>query len=519
MDQWFDIDELMDHIYELLDVGLYDDALVLLDNHRGIFPNEVEICVAYSQIHTDRGEPTKAFPYLQEGLQLDRDNLDCLLGTFYAYSQTRQLDKGAPFLMRAEQVQPQNEAVLSSLIWYHAEINRYDIAVQYFEKARQRVVENPETFRNAGIAFQRLRRYAEAESCFRAALGINPAFEDARDLLSDTYLMMGEPEKAVQVYRDHLEKFPNHVRSLSRLVFCLCQNELYEEAVVEARKAIVRYPNSAVGYVDLAYVYLNMDEVDKALDIANKALDIAPLDAEAYRLRGILLSEKEDDDGAEREFGRALELDPNNVEIKRDYYHHLRNVGNFDQMEKTVNSVIEDEYPYCTEDYWFLADYCRDTGDNHKAFEYLHRAHSLMPGEGDLLPPMVDVLLDEGHISYASRLLGRYVRENGWTDVMDEFARHRRMRGSRNQEGLRLLRFMGEESPYFRQYLFVHYVQHFLRPALIGLAVIFTGMVALFFGLRGLVFAVATIAGMAVGWLLVNLVNGHRRRAMMDSRE
>jgi tetratricopeptide (TPR) repeat protein len=244
-----------------------------------------------------------------------------------------------------------------------------------------------------------------------------------------------------------------------------------------------------VGYVDLAYVYLNAERHDDALDAVNKALDAAPLDSEALRVKAIALSEKEDDAEAEQTFETALTLDPQNHEITRDYYHHLRDTGKTDRMLALVYRVIEQEKPYCVEDYWFLADYYREGGENVKAFHYLRKAYKVMPGETELIPPMVDILIDMGHLSLAVQFLNRYVQSRGWNDVMDGFAKHKMFRGKWEQEGLRFLRYRNLSPHVFREFVFNLHFKRFLLASIILCIPVLLALSWVFFSTRGLLVA------------------------------
>jgi tetratricopeptide (TPR) repeat protein len=469
MDDFPELSELIDRIQELLDVGLPDEAFALLNQYENFYPDEWEIYFLHSRICLEKNNPSAAIPFLHKSLRIDKNNVDCLLGLFYTYSQMGRLKKSSKYLFRAERYHPDNESVLSALVWYYTEINEPYTAIAYFDKIRTSgsLMDNPEIFRNGGIAFERTGNYQEAERCFLHALRINPAFDEARDMLADHYIMTGNIDKSITLYRDYLKNSPNNIRTLSRLVFCLSQKDSFDDAISLAGEIIKLYPNSPVGYVDCAYVNLNEGNYNEALAYAEKALDVSPLDAEALRVKAIANSEKNLDEEAIRDFEQALHLEPDNPEIMRDYYHHLRAMDKIDKMEKMVRRVIKLEYPYCIEDYWFLADYYRDVGENLKAFHYLHKAYSCMPGEKDLIPPMLDILLDAGHVMFSVPFMMSYIERSGWNDAMNRFMRHRRLKGKFQQEGLRFLRFYGEKPSEFRNYLFFWYIEKYLHNSLI----------------------------------------------------
>jgi Tetratricopeptide repeat. len=506
MDDSLDFSELVNKLQELLEVGLYDEVLKLLDYYSIFYQDEWEIYFLYSRVYLEQNDPSTAITYLHKSLKIDKNNVDSLLGLFYAHAQMDHIKKGRKYLFRAEKYHPNCEPVLTALIWYYTEINDLESAIICFEKAQKIGTDNPETFRNAGIAYERRGNYDDAQQCFSTALRMNPHFDDVRDLLADHYLLVGQVEKSISLYREYLAVSPKNIRALSRLVFCLSQNNQAEEALALAQETIKLYPNSPVGYVDCSYVYLNISKFDEALSFAGKALDVSPIDAEAFRVRGIANSEKQLPEEAQRAFEAALGLDPKNPEIMRDYYHHLRNVGDFEKMEKLVNRVIRQEFPYCIEDYWFLADYHRDNGDNLKAFHFLHKAFTSMPGEKELIPPMVDILLDSGHVLYSVPFLMNYVERSGWNDTMNQFARHTRLKDKWSQEALRFLRFHGQNPSQYRNYIFLRYFEKFCAIAF-GL---FLPVLVIFFyfliGLRGIAYVFAGTVVVFSMWLATKYI-------------
>jgi tetratricopeptide (TPR) repeat protein len=502
MDEWLDLPELIERAQELIELGLYEESLELLDQYKEMHPNEWEIYFLYSRIHTEQNHPDKAIPYLHKGLRFNKTNPDCLLGLFYAYSMMNQVEKAGKYLLRAEKYSPDNDLILTSLIWYYGEINELAKAIGYFERLKKDGNANPETYRNAGLVYEKAGETENAEQCFITALDINPQYDEVRDLLADHYIFQEKTDKSIELYKNALKESPRNIRLMSRLVFSYSQAGNFTEATELSKQMIEVYPNSPVGYVDMAYVHLNKDEFDKAIESAEIASNIAPIDAESYRVKGIAYSEKGENDKANLAFIKAIELDPTNTEIMRDYYHHLRKIGKNEEMEKMVHQVIDLEKPYCVEDYWFLADYFREMDLDTKAFHYLVQAYKNMPNEKDLIPPMVDILLDRSHTKFSLKFLIRYVEKRGWNDVMDEFARHKRLQGKWSEEGIRFLRFWSQRSPDYRKYIFALFLKRFTVYAIIAISLLFLVILYLTFGIRGLLSGVLSYSLLTGGYFL-----------------
>jgi len=512
IEEWLDLPELIDKVQETLELGFFEEAHKLLDQYKDVYQNDWEIYFLYSRLFAEQNMPRKAIPFLLKGLRIERDNADCLLGLFYAHAMMDQVKKGGKFILKAQKHHPYNELVWSALIWYYTEINNPQKAILCFEEAVKITQDNPETFRNAGMAYSQLGRFEDAQKCYLMALDINPAFDEARDLLADHFIFINKAGEAVKLYDEALKSSPKNIHLMSKLVFCFSQNNQLDKAASAAKKTISLYPNSLIGYIDLAYVHLNTDRIEDAIIMAQKAINVAPIDTEGYRVMGIALSEKSDFNGAEEYFAKAIKLDPQNIEALRDYYHHLRNAGKYDEMIETVNNVIELERPYCTEDYCFLADYYREEEQNVKAFHYLNRAYKSMPSEKDLLPPMIGILFERGHIKYGMSAFAEFVKKSGgWNDsIMRPFMLNKVLRGQFNQEGLRFLRFTGERHVEFRRYIFRHYLSHFafIYYTVVLCALLFPA--AVLFGLQG-ASGVALFYGISLGIIKLYKIRRHKK--------
>jgi len=466
-DEWFDLPDLLDNVQELLDLGLFDEAQAMLEKYKTVFSDDWEYHFVYSRVYTEQNRPREAIPCLIRGLRIERNNVECLLGLFYAYAMMGRIKRGGKFLLKAAEVDTGefdgsgNDLVLSAMIWYYTEMNDLDAALDAFERAQRANSINPETYRNGGIVFDRLGRYAEAEECYKSALTIAPGFEEARDLYADHLIVTGRSDDAVKLYEEALQNSPKNIRHMSKLIYCLSQKGDFDSAAAMSAKSIELYPNSPVGYIDLAYVNLNRGRLEEAAENAEMAVSVSPIDAEGYRVKAITCSELGQFDEAEESFKQAASLDPEGIDILRDYYQHLRAAGKYEEMLEAVNKAIKLEFPFCTEDYWFLADFYRERNQNVKAFHYLRLAYKSMPSEKELLPPMIEILLEQGHTNYSLPMFAAYVQKSGWNESMSNFMMNKQFRGRFTQEGIRFLRFTGQRPMEYRKYVFNYYLYRY----------------------------------------------------------
>jgi len=132
-------------------------------------------------------------------------------------------------------------------------------------------------------------------------------------------------------------------------------NKRTEEGLRKAigyfRQAIEKDPNYALAYAGLASTYAVLPEhavippkemIPKAEGAARKALELDHTLAEAHAVLGMIKSEVEWDwAGAEREFKRAIEIDPSNPTARHWYSHRLRCLGRLDEALAEIKRAQE----------------------------------------------------------------------------------------------------------------------------------------------------------------------------------
>ncbi len=485
MQDWYDGEELTERVQDLLDMSFYDEALELLDSYGMHHEDPWEIHFLYSRVYSEQNLPQKALEHLKECMKLDNENPDSLLAMFYVYAQMGDIVKGGKYLERARKKQPDHELILNALLWFYVETSDFFETINVFEQHHSKLEYNPESLRNAGIAYEHLGNYDKALLCFKTSQELQPDNEETIDLLADHFLLRGDAEKCVEIYRDFLKKSPKNIKAMSRLVFCLSQCGRIEEGEEAAKEIIKTYPNSPVGYVDYSYLFFNTGRVEEAVKMADQALDVSPIDAEAIRVKAIAASEMGDTRIANELFERSISYSPENPEIRRDYYNFLKSTGRYSEMEKEVLKVIKQETPNCMEDYWFLAEHFREVGDHRKSFKYLLKAFRNMPGEKELIPPMVEILFEMQHFSFTVPIMKNYLESRGWDNIMSELSTHTKLRGKWSQEGMRFLQFYGQKPTEYRKYAFLIYVR---KAMIISMVLIFTSLLlisSLFFGVLG----------------------------------
>jgi tetratricopeptide (TPR) repeat protein len=115
--------------------------------------------------------------------------------------------------------EPDNfEAQYAAANMYY-QIDRFDEAVKYYEKAVRILPDHYQTLVRLGNSNYGLKNYAEAEKWYAQALKIKPDDVDVRTDFGTTFFLR-EPkdfDRAIKEYKISLEKDPNHEATLQNL--------------------------------------------------------------------------------------------------------------------------------------------------------------------------------------------------------------------------------------------------------------------------------------------------------------
>lgn len=168
---------------------------------------------------------------------------------------------------------------------------------------------------------------------------VNLQGEIARDVSGKLRSRLtGEDQKAVtQKYTDDPEAYRLYLQAR----YCLNKRvgKEYDKAGDYLQQALGRDPNFALGYTGLAE-FVGQRDRPKAKEYILRALAIDNDLAAAHALLGLQFSLDREWASAEREFKRALELDPNDFHTYHWYGNCLTMVGRYDEALATLDHAI-----------------------------------------------------------------------------------------------------------------------------------------------------------------------------------
>ncbi|HUO19511.1 MAG TPA: TIR domain-containing protein [Steroidobacteraceae bacterium] len=145
---------------------------------------------------------------------------------------------------------------------------------------------------------------------------------------------------SAEAYNDYLQ---------ARELYARGAGDDYAHAIEYLHKAIALDPNYAAAYADLALAEFSLADragdpqgAQRALEAADKAVALAPEAAAGYSARGFIRSNFSWDwNGAQSDFRKALELEPNDAEVQDNYAQLLQSLGRLPEAIAAARKATE----------------------------------------------------------------------------------------------------------------------------------------------------------------------------------
>jgi tetratricopeptide (TPR) repeat protein len=160
---------------------------------------------------------------------------------------------------------------------------RYQDAVDFFLKVREKFPNHVETFYNLGVAYLRLGRTESAIEALEKAVQLKADAVEPYLALGECHVLLGQSDKAMEAFS----------------------------------RAVALDPDNPGPYVNLGLVYYRSDKSDDALRSFEKAIQLDPKLSVAHYQAGLASIKKGDFKRAIKYFEAFLELEPDCPEAKQ----------------------------------------------------------------------------------------------------------------------------------------------------------------------------------------------------------
>ncbi len=220
-------------------------------------------------------------------------------------------------------------------------------AIEQFEKIGEKSPKDPQTWLMLGRLHKVAQNSPEAEKAFKKALEIDPENEEILTGLAMTYADVGDTKAAADLLKRATEKNPSP-RTLAALAAAYEQLRDYPSAAAALRKALELSPQNGEIKRGLAQNLLFAEKYDEALDLFNQLVAEEPRDAQAWMRISQIHRQKKDFAKAREASRKAVEADPNSMEVRFNEVSLLEAEGKtteaIDQLKSLLSTTSKRNY-------------------------------------------------------------------------------------------------------------------------------------------------------------------------------
>lgn len=218
-------------------------------------------------------------------------------------------------------------------------------ARQDFQAAQQSAPNDTNTFMSLATVALREGKTDEAIGIYNHVLSVDNANFDALNGLISIYARQNKLEQAHARIDGALQAQPNNasLHFLKAQVYGYERNEQMTES--ELRRALELDENYLAAYNALGALYVRLNQQDRAIAEYRKIIEHKADDASAYVLIGLLEDSRQNHEGANESYRKALSLNQNAVFAANNLaWNYAEHGGNLDEAVSLAQGVVQ-KYP------------------------------------------------------------------------------------------------------------------------------------------------------------------------------
>jgi tetratricopeptide (TPR) repeat protein len=295
--------------------------------------------------------------------------------------------------------------------------NRPEYVQRAVSEFKQAIADDPDSLflhSQLGDLYWRAGQENDAIAEAQLVLKTNPNDLDAHRLLGHVYVqelgrtslqasVAGNLQKAIHEYEiiERLDPSDTHSEVLLGRLYQL--NNQPKQATAVFNKILATDPNSAEALTYLGKQYINEEQYNQATQVLERIPDDRK-SAATFAMLGVAYLQLQKFDKAAQNFKSALDIDPVNVDVRRQYAEALMRSGKTGPARSELETVLKSD-PKDGRTLLRLAQLDQAEGHYNQAVGELDQAQKLMPG--DLEVAYTDAQLQDalGHEDAAIKIL------------------------------------------------------------------------------------------------------------------
>lgn len=357
----------------------YDKAIIDFTQAIKIKPDEMHNYIDRASVYKSMKKYDLANADYQKAIDLDPNSTNAYNQRAFMNLDNKNYDAAIKDFTKIIELEKEDYHYFNRAKVYE-EIKKYDLAEADYNTAI--TIDSGNVFER-GMFYERIKKYDLAEADYKKAMENENNYYSVSGHLANFYKNTGNVEKALEVYTQRINKYPENPDSyISRAQFYYSQKK-YEEGDADFNKAIEIKPDSERSYTVFAGELYQLKKYDKAIEIINKLLKKNPTNIYTLKTRAQFYEGLRKIDLAEQDYSLIINLASNSEEKKeaiqdRAFFYRINQKYNL--ALKDYNTLVE-MFP---DDYYIVenrSSIYEDLGKYDLALEDLNKIIRLKPNE------------------------------------------------------------------------------------------------------------------------------------------
>ena len=294
----------------------YKEAVIEYLNVLKLDPKNTRAAEQIGLAYYNQGDLQKAFPYLVKAEELSPDNLEVRqkLGNIYLLGRKiEDVRREADYILGKD---PKNFDAIMLLAAIATIPQDVDAAIARLQALKPEYGDKPRYQMALGTLYMRKGQPAEAEKAFKEAVRLDPQSADAHNALGDFFANQNKLAEAKEQFRTAAGLAPPASLAWLKLAdFYLRTNEP-EEAKKVLQEITAKAPDSIPAWQQLAQIALAEQKYDESLKLAEVILGKSASNLDALILKGRIHLAREDNEAALKELKEVVKLYPNSAQAQ-----------------------------------------------------------------------------------------------------------------------------------------------------------------------------------------------------------
>ncbi len=284
-------------------------------------PNDKDSQAELGSLLVETGKPADGRDHLETAVRLGLEDAQTWYWIGVADGELGDNQDAVSAFERAENLDPANEAVLTSLVGAYLEVNRLDDAMRIANRAVELHPTEAIGYDQVGMVQLNEGHFDQGRASLNKAISIDPKDTRAKLLIARSYMGQSapDPDKALAIYNAILVDDPKNVDALQGKAEALGRKNDIGGSVGAYQQLQKLQPDDVEWEDDIAQLYLEKNMVAPARQQFAQAIKDHPKASEPFALQAEYDSRQKNYAQSEKEYESALALDPQSMTLLFEY--------------------------------------------------------------------------------------------------------------------------------------------------------------------------------------------------------